>query len=84
MLLTCSPIALLHGIEVSRGPYTVVKQARYECNPGYMMYGSSIYNYVDKNSSAVWQDGSPICQTHLQFKKFCNGLLDEIVLRGGE
>ena len=84
VLLACSPVALLHGREVSRGPYTVGKQARHECNPGYMMYGSSIYNCVDKNSSAVWREGSPICLTHQQFKKFCNRLLDEIVLRGGE
>ena len=86
LVLTCSPSwkTLLHGKEISSGPYTVGKQARYVCNPGYILVGSSVRNCINKNSSAVWNEEFPLCLTHFQFKKFCNGLLLEVVLRDGE
>ena len=84
LVLTCLSEKLLHGTEVSSGPYAVGKQARYVCNPGYILVGSSVVNCVEKNSEAGWNEDLPICLTHLQFTKFCNGLGEDIALRDGK
>lgn len=83
-MLTCSSEKLLHGTEVSRGPYIVGKQARYVCNQGYILLGSSVLNCVEKNSEASWNEDLPICLTRFQFKRFCKGLAEEIVQRDGK
>lgn len=84
LVSTCLSKKLLHGTEVGRGPYSVGEQARYVCNPGYILVGSSVLNCLEKNSEAGWSEDLPICLTHLQFKKFCSRLAEEIVLRDGK
>ena len=61
--LTCSPETVLYGVEVSRGPYTVGTQVKYECNPGYTMVGDSVVNCVDKGTTAGWNEDLPKCFT---------------------
>ena len=84
LVLTCLPKTLLYGTEVSRAPYTVGKRARYVCNPGYALVGCSVLKCVKKICEAGWNEDFPICVTRVRFKKPCNELTEESVLRYGK
>ena len=76
--LTCSPGTVLYGVEVSRGPYTVGTQVKYECNPGYTMVGDSVVNCVDKGTTAGWNEDLPKCLPR------CIKQNEKIVYRNGK